>query len=303
VVVDVNPSMHADLPVISAAVTELFHKKARSGASAQRRTAVVFGFARSSPAERCCPRACRRGSCCSPARTRRWLRCSCPAPLVRARGCCLPVARTLNDRAADASPAAWDAARPVTDNDANRKCEDEGNPDLYTHQQARLLACARFRAFTCCVLSSQQGRVRVCVRDRTQVLLPLHGLTSDEVKYANLLPQYKGAHASDCARPSCLPAVCKRVRVCAAASKSVRLTHRSLTRAWSVMDALFVAKELLLAGSQGIGAKCVRRSEERVPPQCKRTLTRRAFAAPRAARRAQCGHAHHLHLRPAQRRL
>jgi hypothetical protein len=35
-------------------------------------------------AERCCARARRRRSCCSPARTRRWLRCSCPAPLVRA---------------------------------------------------------------------------------------------------------------------------------------------------------------------------------------------------------------------------
>jgi hypothetical protein len=38
VVVDVSASMHADLPVITAAVTELFHKKARPwalGACAQ----------------------------------------------------------------------------------------------------------------------------------------------------------------------------------------------------------------------------------------------------------------------------
>jgi hypothetical protein len=168
VVVDVNPSMHADLPVISAAVTELFHKKARSGASAQRtRTRFVCLGALS----RLLNAAARAPVAAAAAVLRQEHAAGCAAAVRRlwcARPLLLPAIGLSLSTTADAPPAAWDAARPVTDNDANRKCEDEGNPDLYTHQQARSRASApaallRFRARPLAFPSSQrQGRVCAC---------------------------------------------------------------------------------------------------------------------------------------------
>jgi hypothetical protein len=66
------------------------------------------------------------------------------------------------------------------------------------------------------------------------------------------------------------------------------------------MDALFVAKELLLAGMQGIGAKCVRRSEARARAAaarvCADVLCRVVARRNARSRSPQCEHAHHLHL-------
>ena len=49
VVVDVSPTMHADLPVIAQAVTELMHKKARSRSRAAARGFVRADALRRSP--------------------------------------------------------------------------------------------------------------------------------------------------------------------------------------------------------------------------------------------------------------
>ena len=92
-----------------------------------------------------------------------------------------------------------DAARAATDNDLNRKYEEQGDSDQYLQQQAHMAACVRLRASD--------------LRMGPQVLLPLGALTHVEVKWTVRLAEYAGQRSSNCA------CACLRARVCCA------LTH------------------------------------------------------------------------------
>ena len=85
-----------------------------------------------------------------------------------------------------------DTACAATDNDLNRKYEEQGDSDQYLQQQARMAACA-------CVRVSD-------LRTGPQVLLPLGALTHVEVQWTVKLAEYAGQRSSNCA--------CARLRAC-----------------------------------------------------------------------------------------
>ena len=75
--------------------------------------------------------------------------------------------------------------RAATDNDLNRKYEEQGDNDQYLQQQARMAACARLHMAD--------------LRTGPQVLLPLGALTHVEVQWTVKLADYAGQRSSNCA--------------------------------------------------------------------------------------------------------